>query len=344
MTAQATQLIHRSQHQFTEAFAHQLVAHLNRLRQETHPDDPPVNPEHVWGQMQHLPPLLELDLWTVEDGSGIHAHARTQLMNTEDNQHLADLELMVAPDWRGRGVGGSLLRRAAQAMQARGRSLLLARTTDRVSAGEAFAAHCGFTPGLANHENRLLLSDLPDGLLERWTTRPADSYTLEVWEGAVPEADLAAYAALLSVMNSAPRGDLKAEDTTVSAQEVRELESLSRAGGRVSLTAVVRAPDGTLAGLNDLSWRASQPGIVSQGNTGVLAAHRGHGLGRWLKAANVAHLRRLSPQAREIRTQNADSNSAMLKINTEMGFRPFMATTIWQGEIDTILSRLPRED
>ncbi|WP_189103100.1 GNAT family N-acetyltransferase [Deinococcus knuensis] len=333
---------HRDQTNLTEDFAHALAAHLNRLRAESHPHDPPVDPANVWGQMQHLPPALELDFWTVEETGQIVAHARTQLFNTGDNQHLVELELLVSPAARGRGLGRTLLGHVAQAMQVRGRTLLITQTNDRVPAGDTFAARFGFQPGLRHHVNRLLLSDIPDGLLEAWTTRPDDGYTLEVWVDGVPDADLDAYAELLNVMNSAPRDDLNVEDHRTTPEEVRSMERLARAGGRQTLTAVIRAPDGTLAGLTDLSWRPAQPGIVAQGNTGVRPEHRGRGLGGWLKAANIREVQRLNPAATEIRTQNADSNGPMLKINAALGFRPFMASTVWQGAVNAVLESLER--
>ena len=331
---------YRDHTNLTEDFAHALVAHLNRLRAESHPHDPPVDPANVWGQMQHLPPHLELDFWTVEEAGQIVAHARTQLFNSGENQHLAELELLVSPAARGRGLGRTLLGNVAQAMQARGRTLLITQTNDRVPAGDTFARRYGFQPGLSNHVNRMQLADIPDGLLEAWTTRPDDGYTLEVWADGVPEADLDAYAELLNVMNSAPRDDLDVEDQRTTPEEVRSMERLARAGGRQVLTAVVRAPGGTLAGLTDLSWRPAQPGIVAQGNTGVWPEHRGHSLGRWLKAANIREMQRLNPHATEIRTQNADSNGPMLKINTDLGFRPLMASTVWQGNVTEILESL----
>lgn len=52
---------------------------------------------------------------------------------------------------------------------------------------------------MSNHVTRLRLADIPDGLLEAWTTRPDDGYTLEVWADGVPDADLDAYAQLLNV-------------------------------------------------------------------------------------------------------------------------------------------------
>jgi hypothetical protein len=41
-----------------------------------------------------------------------------------------------------------------------------------------------------------------------------------------------------------------------------------------------------------------------------------------------------------IRTGNADSNAAMLNINHQMGFKPYLSEKVWQVEIETVLERL----
>jgi GNAT superfamily N-acetyltransferase len=52
----------------------------------------------------------------------------------------------------------------------------------------------------------------------------------------------------------------------------------------------------------------------------VLAAHRGHGLGAWLKAANLRRLTAARPVVREVRTSNAADNEHMLRVNRQVGF------------------------
>jgi len=42
------------------------------------------------------------------------------------------------------------------------------------------------------------------------------------------------------------------------------------------------------------------------------------------------------PQVKVVRTRNADSNAAMLQINNELGFKPYISECLWQVAIDRI--------
>jgi GNAT superfamily N-acetyltransferase len=62
----------------------------------------------------------------------------------------------------------------------------------------------------------------------------------------------------------------------------------------------------------------------------VIPSHRGHGLGKWLKAAMLERALHDWPKAQLVRTGNADSNAPMLAINTRLGFKPAWAESIWE--------------
>ena len=99
------------------------------------------------------------------------------------------------------------------------------------------------------------------------------------------------------------------------------------------VTTLALAPDGSAAGASQLLASRLRPYVGRQGDTGVVAAHRGHGLGRWLKAENLRRALAHQPGIAVIETYNAESNPHMLAINVEMGFRPHRVFSTWQGPV-----------
>jgi GNAT superfamily N-acetyltransferase len=94
---------------------------------------------------------------------------------------------------------------------------------------------------------------------------------------------------------------------------------------------------GDFAGYSEITWHPNRPHIVNQQGTGVFPRFRGHGLGRWLKAAMIDRILAERPEVQYIRTSNANSNAPMLRINEEMGFRTYYSACVWQIETDTLL-------
>jgi hypothetical protein len=72
----------------------------------------------------------------------------------------------------------------------------------------------------------------------------------------------------------------------------------------------------------------------------VFPQYRNKGLGRWLKATMLERVLRERPQVKFVRTGNADSNAAMLRINQELGFKPYLSQCIWQVATVQIMSYL----
>ncbi len=66
----------------------------------------------------------------------------------------------------------------------------------------------------------------------------------------------------------------------------------------------------------------------------MLETYRGHGLGRWLKAAMIQRILEERPAVTLIRTGNADENAPMLKINNELGFKPYQSNSIVQVTLE----------
>ena len=334
-------------------FAHATAAeyaalnrHFNRARAETLPDDPPTPLEETIAQMKNSPPFVGIYAWVGwnPDKTEMIASGVVSFMKAEENQHLAQFDLSVDQDYRRRGLSRELLKSAVQAAQAEGRRLLMTETNERVPAGGAFMQRLGAERGLEMHTNQLTLSELDPALIDHWQedgAMRAAGFTLGFWDGAYPDDQIEAVAKLIDVMNTAPRENLDMEDMHMTPDQLRQREQMEAAMGvqRWTLYAT-EAATGRFAGYTETSWKPSRPQIVSQGGTGVFPEFRGLGLGRWLKAAMLARIVKDRPEAKFVRTGNADSNAAMLGINHALGFKPYLSNCVWQLDISKALAYL----
>lgn len=323
-----------------------LNQHTNRIRLERLPDDPPVPLAESIQNLQTIPPFVDLRLWAAwnAEHSEILALGNVVLLQTEENQHLAQFEITVLPEYRRQGLGRQFLSLIADAAQKEGRRLFMTSTVDRVPGGEAFMLRLGAQKGLEAHTNQLRISDLDPGLIDRWIVRGSQNladFELGFWDGAYPEDQLQAIADLSDLTNQQPAGDLEIEDMHITPEQLRQTEKNIFACGNQRWTFyIIGRGSGKFVGYTETVWNPSRPEVLRQDMTGVFPEYRNKGLGRWLKAAMLEKVLRERPQVKVVRTHNADTNAAMLKINTELGFKPYMADTLWQVELHKVLDYL----
>lgn len=330
----------------TEPEYRALNDHTNRMKKEVLPDDPPTPLEERIAQFQNIPPFVSVHGWAVWNAAGdqIVASANVHFLHTGENEHVGQFGVEVEPDYRRRGLGRGLLGRIADETRRRNRRLMITGTNGRVPAGAAFLERMGGERSLENHTNQLALADLDRALVREWIARAperAPGFALGLWEGPYSDEAIVPVAELMEVMNSAPRGSLDVEDFHWTPEQIRQMEQGMFATGTERWTLYAREEStGRMAGFTEVTWNPNRPELVYQGGTGVFPEFRSRGLGRWLKAAMLEKIVDKRPGVRFVRTGNADTNAPMLKINYELGFKPYLSQCLWQVATDKVFAYL----
>lgn len=314
----------------------ELNALSNRISAERVADDPPVPVAVTKAQLLNLPPDMEARLFTARDSTGgLIGLAQAGIARSGDNDHLAHFDVSVLPEHRRQGVARQLLARVVDFAEGTERRLLVAGTSASIPAGAAFLERIGGQPGMENTVNQLVLADVDRALVAEWIAagEALPDYDLEWIDGSIPDDRLDEMAGVFELMNDQPFDEIEFNDEHLTPERVKASDEALFAQGVERWIAVARhRPSGALAGFTEVFYRPEIPQRLGQGGTAVDPKHRGHKLGKWLKAAMVERVLRERPNVDVIRTGNANSNAAMLAINHQLGFRAFRAGTMWQLE------------
>ncbi|MBA3302925.1 MAG: hypothetical protein H0U26_03515, partial [Acidimicrobiia bacterium] len=209
--------------------------------------------------------------------------------------------------------------------------------------GPAFGAGVGARSTLVERANRLRTSELDRSLLEDWVARAterASGYRLVAFDDTCPDGLAEGFSSAMDAMNDAPMPETM-EPTVLRVEELRAFERSRAQRGRGQwVVLALHEPTGDVAGLTELQFPRHRPWLAEQRDTGVVAAHRNRGLGRWLKAVNLQRLLDERPEVEVVDTGNATTNRAMLGINDALGFRELVRWANLEVQADDLLARL----
>ncbi len=315
------------------------------LHHEATPDDPRKPLADEIAAVRHLPAPEDGVVLVARDAAGVVAGISWCLWERLPGQdHVLLTAIEVLPGSRRQGLGLLLLDQSAAIAERQGLRLIMGRTRDNVPSGAAFCGQFGLEAAMVGEENRLDLQGVNQDLVDRWIAEGpvrAPGYELEFVPGRTPPELADRVAEVLNVMNTAPRENLDIADIKITPELVGEYEEAALAAGD-GLWAyyAVDSVSGRFVGITNITIPPTLPDRVYVGDTAVDPAHRGRGLGKWLKAAITRRIMTELPAVRWVITHNAGSNDAMLAVNRQLGFRAAVIGTTWQIATDRLRERL----
>uniref|UniRef100_A0AAU2V966 GNAT family N-acetyltransferase n=1 Tax=Streptomyces sp. NBC_00003 TaxID=2903608 RepID=A0AAU2V966_9ACTN len=247
--------------------------------------------------------------------------------------HLAELTLHVHPVERREGVGSRLLKTAVAAARDNSRRCVSAQA-EAGSPGDRFLQARGFRKVLTLRFARLALADVDTTVLAEIIERPHPGYWMTSWQGTVPDALAQTFADSRRAMDDMPMEETDFGTVAWDVDRVRAAaKAVEQRGDQLHTVVAIDARDGSIAGFTELVVPGSGKGDAQHYGTGVLPEHRGHGLGRWMKAESIRQAHERYPDLGGLLTDTADSNTHMRRISDSLGYVPTHTTLQYQLDL-----------
>ncbi|MCX5205254.1 GNAT family N-acetyltransferase [Streptomyces sp. NBC_00237] len=272
------------------------------------------------------PPAMR---WAVRSGRGGGAmRAVAELKPQPHQEDTAFLRLFVAPSARRRGLGSALLAHAMRGAAGAGTARVQA-TVLGGPPGEPFART---VPGM-----RVLLplelqeQPLAEDRVVRRCRELAEcpppgvrarGYRVVHWLGVAPEPLVASFGRVMGHVMDAPGAAMQLAARTWDAAAVREWEArMTEGGDRLMVCAAVGPATGVVVAVTVATVPPGGGPAADQHDTAVAPGHRGHGLARWVKAAQAVRMSECFPGVLTVTSTVHRENLSMAAVNRALGYR-----------------------
>ena len=247
------------------------------------------------------------------------------------NPDVALITVHVHPGRRRQGIGTAVFRELLARARRDGRTHVVGTGVRAGHAAAEWAAKVGFgEPALRLVMQQLDIADVDPAV---WEVSGPEGYRLVAWIGPAPEEILASYARARHAIEDSVVGDLTWDEPDWSPEKVRQEEAdFAAQHEEMRVVVAIHEASGEVAGITQVTVPPVQPVKAFQRDTAVLREHRGHGLGRAMKAAMMRRLIAERPDTVSVVTQTGDVEN-MARINTELGYRTLAEYSIVEAEI-----------
>ena len=253
------------------------------------------------------------------------------------NEHNLIVRFELAKNYRRNGIGSEVLGFISKVAGTYNKTNLTTNTSEED--GKQFLNAIHAKTVLSMRENRLYLNDVDWNMISTWIQegKEFNPDTELMIVNKIPEKFLENYCKTLNFAgNQAPRDDLSMSDRIITSEEYRKQTIENEKAGIVSEIGFTLEKNGMVSGLTEVVKFGSGESTLRQNMTAVLSDYRGKKLGKWLKAAQLQHLKEKYPNLKYLSTGNAESNAAMLAINEKLGFKKHSDTIFCQITLDEL--------
>jgi len=257
--------------------------------------------------------------WVAVQREEIAAYGYVEEPNVAAMPGRIRIRVLVAPAWRGRGIGGALYDRLLGRAREAGAAELLTEAAEDDAGAQRFLVQRGFAEYHRRIESRLALADVEPAKIARGIDALTDAFfpagvriaTYRQLRLAVPDAARRLYDLDAMLWADVPFG------VTGSVPSFEQYQALELADPDF-------LPHATFVALDRDRWVGlgavmNGRGFLLNSMTGVAREWRGRGLARWLKLHTIRWA--LERNAAELRTFNDAVNDAILGLNRSLGFR-----------------------
>jgi RimJ/RimL family protein N-acetyltransferase len=314
---------------------------------EMNPDDPLPNregliqrqkadiPDYYVKRLLAITPQEKIIGWA---GFGVDKETSSEY---EKNKHIARLNIVVLKDYRRNGIGTEFLKYTVKEIQSLNRTIIECGSDHE--AGKAFLKHYGAEMTIEGAENRLEMEDVDWDMVQEWInegSKRAPGVKIETFLDECPEEILDEYCEMYTeALNMQPLGETESR-ANMDAKARRKIEKRRKEIGQINYTIITRENDGKISGMTEIFYDPREGDRMFQGLTGVRPEYRGRGLGKWLKALMIVHIKDNYPEVEKIITDNAETNEAMLSINERMGFKKHKGGEGYKFRVDELAKKL----
>ncbi|MFC0540210.1 GNAT family N-acetyltransferase [Kutzneria chonburiensis] len=228
------------------------------------------------------------------------------------------MHISVHPDYRRRGIGSELMETIIPVLRERGRKVMEGYYITEGSTGEHFTRAQGFKVVHTRVAQMLTFAEVDPGL---WEVATPEGYRLVRWIGHALDDLVESYSRARDAIADAPTGDSTYVTPDWSVASIRRLEAENREQGVEWRTVVAVDERGEVTGLTEVERLPLSPDRLFQGDTAVLAAHRGHGLGLAMKADMLRWLTADNDGLDHVWTSTGTTNVHMVAVNAKLGFK-----------------------